>query len=542
MTKKQKRRHESGTPEKEDGTTEELKAFIEEKNGEAVAEIKRALDERIAAIEQSLNFAFDSITATSQKANAVEKTLNEMQAEWQSLLGRVAKLEEEKEENEKLRRKTQLIFSGRDLHIPENDRRIIAAMAAMINRMLELEVLPGQIISARRLSRSRVMVTFPGDERGSLREEILRNKYKLRGQQLFINENLTPMRQEAFQILLQARREGKITTVLTRGGEVLFAKSRNERLIRVKNKKEAEHIIAQLAINPPADQVPPGATGPDSASAAGRPQSRDPGQAAGQLTEAGPPARRESVGAGESAPMPPDREGGAAQLAQSQRVSSPRQMELTLSGQPDAAAGPRADRLDGGVTRQDVADLEAVSVAGCGGGGSTASHNAASTPGLESPLQGRPDVDREASQRDADMEVEEHRRQVAADETGEPSGRGGAPALPVQLDAPLPGEQHRSRVGTAVGGAGAGKGLGAGGVRGRVGRTGSAPPGQRDGGSEFTARHLSTTGESKGQEGAHQQRPSTKAATLTGTERREGVKHGELSKKGRPSDIRSYLK
>ena len=31
MTKQRKRRHESGTPEKEEGATEELKAFIEEK-------------------------------------------------------------------------------------------------------------------------------------------------------------------------------------------------------------------------------------------------------------------------------------------------------------------------------------------------------------------------------------------------------------------------------------------------------------------------------------------------------------------------------
>ena len=75
MTKPRKRRHESGTPgkEKEEGATEELKAFIEEKTGEAVTEIKKALDQRIRGIEDSLNFAYESITATSQKVTTLGK-------------------------------------------------------------------------------------------------------------------------------------------------------------------------------------------------------------------------------------------------------------------------------------------------------------------------------------------------------------------------------------------------------------------------------------------------------------------------------------
>ena len=78
MTKRNKRRHESGTPEKEeDGATEELKAFIEEKTGEAVKEIKKALDQRIVGLEESLNFAYESITVTSQKVKELEKELKE---------------------------------------------------------------------------------------------------------------------------------------------------------------------------------------------------------------------------------------------------------------------------------------------------------------------------------------------------------------------------------------------------------------------------------------------------------------------------------
>ena len=68
MTKQRKRRHESGTPEKEDGSTEELKAFIEDKTGEAVREIKKAFDAKNFEFEESLNFAYESIQATTKKS------------------------------------------------------------------------------------------------------------------------------------------------------------------------------------------------------------------------------------------------------------------------------------------------------------------------------------------------------------------------------------------------------------------------------------------------------------------------------------------
>ena len=222
MTKQRKRRHESGTPEKEDERTEELKSFIQAKTGEAVDEIKRVIEQRLAGIEDSLNFAYESITATSSKVNALEKEVKSINEDWLSLSYRVAQLEQEREEAERLSRRPQLIFTGRDLHIPENDDRIVAAIAALINRMLELDVPPGQIISAKRLPRNRVLVKFAGDERGSLRDLVYRSKHKLRGQSIFMNENLTPMRQEVLNLLLHEKREGRLTAVLTRAGEVFF--------------------------------------------------------------------------------------------------------------------------------------------------------------------------------------------------------------------------------------------------------------------------------------------------------------------------------
>lgn len=169
MTKQRKRHHESGTPEKEDERTEELKAFIEDKTGQAVSEIKKVIEQRISGIEDSLNFAYESITATSNKVNAPEKEVKSISEDWLSLIYRVAQLEQEREEAERLSRRPQPIFTGRDLHTPENDDRLVAVIAALINRLLELDVPPGQIIYARRLPRKRVLVKFASDERGSLR-------------------------------------------------------------------------------------------------------------------------------------------------------------------------------------------------------------------------------------------------------------------------------------------------------------------------------------------------------------------------------------
>ena len=106
--KRGKRRHESGTPEKDEGEpalTEavlELKTFIEAKTGEAVVEIKKTLDRRIASIEESLNFAYESITAASHKVTRLEKELDMVRSECEQMKDRVVHLEKQGEERERI--------------------------------------------------------------------------------------------------------------------------------------------------------------------------------------------------------------------------------------------------------------------------------------------------------------------------------------------------------------------------------------------------------------------------------------------------------
>ena len=341
MTKSRKRRHESGSPQKdegEDGLTNalpELKAFIETKTGEAVGEIKKTLDQKLAGIEESLNFAYETITVTSSKVSAVEKELKTIKYEWEQMKYRLAQLEQEREEGERISRQAVLIFSGQDLHLPEDDDQLKSVVTAVIDRLLEIEVRTGQIISVKRLqARHKLLVKFANSERGSLRDLVFRAKSRLRGHKIFINESLTPTRQEVFNALLQYRKQGLIATVLTRGGEVLFAPSRGERLIRVKTKEDVEHVLMQLTGSTPA--------------AFSRPENPDaaPGTVVPGLTAAAVTGTGERTAAQQNA----ERETGKAQrrggdVTRLEEVTRPSQLALPSIEQtrPD----PRADRPAG---------------------------------------------------------------------------------------------------------------------------------------------------------------------------------------------------
>ena len=109
--------------------------------------------------------------------NVPEKKLNRKGAYWSivlgpwlisTIIGKVPKVEwtgwtKKKKKTRGLKGKHGL-FRG-DPHIQGGARRIIAATPGIINQMLELEVLLGQITSAKRLQQNRAMVTFVGNKR-----------------------------------------------------------------------------------------------------------------------------------------------------------------------------------------------------------------------------------------------------------------------------------------------------------------------------------------------------------------------------------------
>lgn len=334
MTKGRKRRHESGTPEKggEEGLTHavtELKSFIKTKTEDAVAEITKKFDQRITGFEESLNFAYESITVTSNKVNAAEKEIKKLNADLETVSYRLALLEQEKEEAERNSRLSVLIFSGQDLHLPDSSDRLGSVIAAVIDRLLELEVRAEQVLSTKRLPRNRVLVKFTCSGKGSLRDLVFRAKGKLRGHKIFINESLTPTRQEAFNILLHHRRQGRIRTVVTHGGEVLFAFNRGERLIRVKNKSEVEMALQELPDSGPV--LPDRSAAPS------------PGPGGAEPAAVAAPGTGEGPAAVEAAARRPADDGGTTP-AEQDTPSRHRQLQSPLTG--PAGSGPPAIRRD----------------------------------------------------------------------------------------------------------------------------------------------------------------------------------------------------
>lgn len=74
--------------------------------------------------------------------------------------------------------------------------------------------LPGQ--------HNRVIVRFVRSGSDSVRDRVMTRRLELRGKELFINESLTRLRGLIFRSLLAARRQDKIYTVYSRGGQVFF--------------------------------------------------------------------------------------------------------------------------------------------------------------------------------------------------------------------------------------------------------------------------------------------------------------------------------
>ena len=539
MTKQRKRRHESGTPEKEDERTEELKAFIQAKTGEAVDEIKRAIEQRLSGLEDSLNFAYESITAASNKVSALEKDVKSIYEDWLSLSYRVAQLEQEREEAERLRRRPQLIFTGRDLHIPENDDRLVAAIAALINRLLELDVPQGQIIDAKRLPRNRVLVKFAGDERGSLRDLVYRSKHKLRGQNIFINENLTPQRQEVLNLLLHEKREGRLTAVLTRGGEVFFAVSRNDRLVRARNKEEAEYLFRQLGLT--ASGVSRLAE-PGAAPAPGPSASRDLGRAGMHPAHAPAPAHGESAEAGESTAPTPRRRDEVVRPVSSQSVTRANQLSPPVAERP--GSGPQADWREGAVTQETRQGLMTASASERTAGGPGPGRSAAHPSDLGPPLAGQPEVDRPCDRRDAGARGDG--RQEAVTEPAGVSGQDGV-ASPGHLDSPLTEVRHMGR-GRAAGVRGVGTRERSRGAAERdrvVRRTSSVPPRRRSGyvgrGEAVEQRHLPATGEKGRKEGAGLSSRIAEPVAQYGGSSDEGRNQGQTTSKSKGGDIRAFF-
>lgn len=98
-------------------------------------------------------------------------------------------------------------------------------VVSTLNRCLPgLNMCDADIDRAHRLpgAGNRIIVRFVHSGRGSIRDQVYWRRLSLRGRDLFISESLTRMRGVIFRSLLSVKKQGKIHTVFTRGGQVFF--------------------------------------------------------------------------------------------------------------------------------------------------------------------------------------------------------------------------------------------------------------------------------------------------------------------------------
>ena len=97
-----------------------------------------------------------------------------------------------------------------------------------LNRCLPgLDMRETDIDRAHRLpgAGNRIIVRFVRSGRGSVRDEVYWRRLSLKGKELFVSESLTKLRGRIFRSLLSAKKQSKVHTVFTRGGQV-FCKLR----------------------------------------------------------------------------------------------------------------------------------------------------------------------------------------------------------------------------------------------------------------------------------------------------------------------------
>ena len=98
-------------------------------------------------------------------------------------------------------------------------------VVSTLNRCLPgLNMSDADIDRAHRLpgAGNRIIVRFVRSGRNSVRDQVYWRRLSLRGKELFVSESLTKLRGVIFRSLLSAKKQEKIHTVFSRGGQVFF--------------------------------------------------------------------------------------------------------------------------------------------------------------------------------------------------------------------------------------------------------------------------------------------------------------------------------
>ena len=230
----------------------ELKEFIVLENAKCVKEIRGSNNRRFVALQESLSFAMDSLTAVSERQHSADVDILQLQKETAELRRRLQQMELGEDRRQQESRLTSLIFSGPAIQ-PQTRREDAArVIRSLVQLHLRHTLDPSQVKAMFRLKNGKVLTDFTTAARGSDRDVLFRTKTKLRGSGLFISESLTPRRQAMFSDLLRMKKEGIIFSVFTNSGDILACRSRDSAPIRIADHEALRRLAESSASHRPA--------------------------------------------------------------------------------------------------------------------------------------------------------------------------------------------------------------------------------------------------------------------------------------------------
>lgn len=226
MTKRKKMSSPGGPVDSQvSGLSEEigsLKDYIKAELSNLREEFKGWSEARLAAVEQAVEFALDSVAAASARAGAAEAEARRAISGLEAVSERLRRLEDMCDNAEQNSRLDLLVFSGKVIPKSGPDENCAVIVRRLLEDHMGYRVNEEQINRAHRIQSGKIVVKFNRTGPGSDKDRIWKLKTRLRGKDLYVQESLTERRQEIFQALLQARRDGKIFSVYTQGGKVLY--------------------------------------------------------------------------------------------------------------------------------------------------------------------------------------------------------------------------------------------------------------------------------------------------------------------------------
>ena len=133
---------------------------------------------------------------------------------------------------------------GRDSGREDREDVNVLVVDTLNRHMPGLGLAAADIDRAHRLpgANHRVIVRFVRSGEGSLRDQIMTRRMELRGRDLYVNESLTKLRGLIFRSLLAAKRERKVFTVYSRGGQVFFKEEQHGTSKRVNSLQQLREL------------------------------------------------------------------------------------------------------------------------------------------------------------------------------------------------------------------------------------------------------------------------------------------------------------